>query len=59
MHNATRHIPEEIGESHSRGDGFVIGAVLCAAVMVALLALHGGPNLLGDQFDLRVIAARQ
>jgi hypothetical protein len=51
MRHATRHLPEEIGESHARGDGFIFGAILCAAVMVAILALHGGPDLLGGRFD--------
>ncbi len=31
------------------GSGFVIGAVLCAAVLAALFALHGGPDLLAGK----------
>ena len=29
---------------------FVIGAVLCAAVVAAIFTLHGGPDLLGGKF---------
>jgi hypothetical protein len=36
-------------------DLFAIGAVLCAAVVVALFALHGAPNLLGDRFNMGAI----
>jgi hypothetical protein len=51
MSNATRHVPECELESQGRGDLFAIGAILCAAVVVAVFALHGGPNLLGDRFN--------
>ena len=44
-------------KSHGRSDGLIVGAMLCAAVMVAILALHGGPNLLGEQFDPGIITA--
>lgn len=55
MRHAIRDIPHYEEERHGRGDGFVIGAVLCAAVMVALFALHGAPNLLGDRFNADAI----
>ena len=58
MRHAIRQVPEEIPESHGRGDAFVVGAVALAAVMVAIFALHGGPNLLGDRFDASAITTQ-
>ena len=59
-----RHAAGNIhGPLHDRGTpedgpstGFVILAVVCAAVMVAIFALHGGGGLLGDRFDRPAIA---
>jgi hypothetical protein len=39
-------------EREQGGSGLVIGAVVCAALLVALFAVHGGPDLLGGRFDL-------
>jgi hypothetical protein len=57
MRNATRNIRHEVGDAHGRSDGLIVGAVLCAALMVAILALHGGPDLLGGQFDAGLIVS--
>jgi hypothetical protein len=58
MRHATRNIPDHAENSHAAKDGFAIGAVFCAAVVVALFALHGGPNLLGDRFDASAISVQ-
>lgn len=55
MRHAIRNIPHYQDEQHGRADGFVVGAVLCAAVVVTLFALHGAPNLLGDRFNADAI----
>ncbi len=55
MRNAIRDVPHYEDEPHGRGDGLVIGAVVCAAVIVTLFALHGAPNLLGDRFNVDAI----
>lgn len=55
MRHAIRDIPHYEDETQGRGDGFIIGAVLCAAVVVTLFALHGAPNLLGDRFNADAI----
>ncbi|MEJ0013519.1 MAG: hypothetical protein WDM94_13040 [Bauldia sp.] len=55
MRDAFSDIPHYQDEPHARGDGFIVGAVLCAAVVVALFALHGAPNLLGDRFNADAI----
>ena len=49
MRHAIRNMPEV--QSQSAGGGFVVGAVVCAAVIVALFAFRGGPDLLGGRFD--------
>jgi hypothetical protein len=36
-------------------DLFTIAAVVCAAIVVTLFALHGAPNLLGDRFATSAI----
>ncbi len=55
MRDAIRDIPNYEDAQQGRGDGLVIGAVLCAAVIVTLFALHGAPNLLGDRFNADAI----
>jgi hypothetical protein len=50
MRDATRLNPEEL-QPQGRGDGFIVGAIICAAIMVAVIALHGGPDLTGGRFD--------
>jgi hypothetical protein len=57
MEGIMTHRPiSEFDETTGRGaDLFAIGAVLCAAVIVALFALHGGPNLLGERFNMGAI----
>lgn len=55
MRHATRDIQDHGEETHAGRDVFAIGAVVCAAFIVAMFALHGGPNLLGDRFDMGVI----
>jgi hypothetical protein len=59
MRHATRHIPDDAEDTHAARDVFAIGAVVCAAFVVAMFALHGGPNLLGDRFDAGVITAQR
>jgi hypothetical protein len=59
MRHATRHIPDHAEDTHAARDVFAIGAVVCAAFVVAMFALHGGPNLLGDRFDAGVITAQR
>jgi len=51
MRHATRNMPRPAEDGDGSTDGFVIGAVIFAAFMVALFALDGGGNLLGDRFD--------
>ena len=58
MRDATRNIPDHGEDTHGARDVFAIGAVVCAAFVVAMFALHGGPNLLGDRFDAGVITAQ-
>jgi hypothetical protein len=58
MRHATRNIPDHSEDTHGVRDVFAIGAVVCAAFVVAMFALHGGPNLLGDRFDTGVITAQ-
>jgi hypothetical protein len=58
MRHATRNIPDHGEDTHGARDVFAIGAVVCAAFVVAMFALHGGPNLLGDRFDTGVITAQ-
>ena len=43
---------ERTGETARRDEGtsFVVGAVLCAAVVATLFTLHGGPDLLAGKF---------
>lgn len=36
------------------GTSFVVGAVLCAAVLATLFTLHGAPDLLGGKFPALV-----
>ncbi len=55
MRQAARDIPNYSDETHGRGDGIVIGAIVCAAVMVAIFTLHGAPGLLGDRFNADAI----
>jgi hypothetical protein len=56
-----RHIAQHAdrnGQS-TGGTGFVVGTVLCAAIMAALFTLHGAPDLLAGklpaltQFDVQ------
>ncbi len=50
MRQAIRHTYE--AEPHDMaGSRFVIGAVICAALVVTLFAIHGGPDLFGGRFD--------
>ncbi len=55
MQNATRHLSHHDEPAEGRHDGLVLGAIVCAAVMVALFALHGAPSLLGDRFNADAI----
>jgi hypothetical protein len=59
MRHATRHIPDHGENTRGARDVFAIGVIVCAAFVVAMFALHGGPNLLGDRFDAGVITAQQ
>ena len=60
MRDTHQHAAPEFSTevAHGGHDGFVILAVVCAAVIVAMFSLHGAPNLLGSQFDPASIAAR-
>jgi hypothetical protein len=58
MRHATRNIPDHGHDTQGARDVFAIGAVVCAAFVVAMFALHGGPNLLGDRFEAGVITAQ-
>ncbi|HEY5080573.1 MAG TPA: hypothetical protein VII91_01350 [Bauldia sp.] len=49
MRHAIRNIPETAPDAAT--GVFIVGAVLCAAVIVALFAFNGGPDLLGGRFD--------
>ncbi|MEJ0097249.1 MAG: hypothetical protein WDM84_04085 [Bauldia sp.] len=51
MRYATRNFAET-APNESSGGGFIVGAVICAAVMVAIFAFHGGVDLLGGRFDI-------
>ena len=58
MQHAIRNLPETERQS-ATGGGFVVGAVVCAALMVALFAFHGGPDLLGGRFDTTALTGFQ
>ena len=47
-----RHSVHQAGESGQRAGnaGFMVGAVVSAAIMAALFALHGGPDLFAGKF---------
>jgi hypothetical protein len=55
MIDATRHLSHHDDEATGRHDGVVLGAIVCAAIVVALFTLHGMPNLLGDRFNADAI----
>jgi hypothetical protein len=56
MRHAIRNVPETAPDSAA--GVFIVGAVLCAALMVALFAFNGGPDLLGGRFDSALTAFR-
>jgi hypothetical protein len=56
MRQAIGRTPQAVEREHG-GTGFVIGAVICAALVVAIFAVHGGPDLLGGRFDMTAAAS--
>ena len=60
MRDTAHHVSSDFSAeaSHAGRDGFVILAVVCAAIVVAMFSLHGAPDLLGGQFDPASISAR-